>query len=102
MQRQKLDTYHKQLMQDLREEFKAMPELPVSGLPATRICWNKYQNRLRHLMLHGNLKKFLRWDVILSSIKLDDVQWTEWSIAHIPGSTYLMGARATEHGLPEA
>ena len=49
---------------DLRATFREMPPRATEGVPPTQAAWLQNTARLRDLVLNGNPREFLRWDVV--------------------------------------
>ena len=65
----KRPTYEEQkLIEDLKTAFKELPYENVKDYSHPERIWKQNMNHLRELVLNGNPREFLRWDIILGTM----------------------------------
>lgn len=60
---------------ELQFDFYGMPVSAAAHASPSELEWMANINRLREHVLHGNPREFLRWDVILDTMFVDDASY---------------------------
>ncbi len=54
----------RRLIEVLRDDLRALPVMPVTGVPDSEANWNRNLNELRDLVLNDDPRNFLRWPMV--------------------------------------
>ena len=62
----------KSLINQLRDQFSQLSDLENCEQPEAELTWIKNMKRLRDLVFHNDPRNFLRWDMIVKSMFVDN------------------------------
>ena len=67
------------LVNKLRARFRTLQDLQPAEVPSTETAWINHTSRLNSLVLDGDPREFLRWDVIHETMFVSHPEfiWTE-------------------------
>ena len=71
------------LLEDLRKTFRNLPVEQISGVSSPDEIWKQHLNRLRELVLGGNPREFLRWDIILGTMFVATEPYIKRELDHL-------------------
>jgi hypothetical protein len=73
----------RQLSEELRAEFMALPVEELDGLPPSAASWVNNNNTLRQLVLNADPRGFLRWDVIGRTMFVKSPKWIPKELTYL-------------------
>lgn len=70
-------------LREMHDAFLSLPEVSTEKCLPTEAAWRGNMNRLRHLVLTGNPREFLRWSVIYNSMFIRSVEYVRGELGYL-------------------
>lgn len=78
----------KKAIAEIKQQYAALPMAT-----AATGSWKKYSDRLKHLVANDDVRNFLQWDVIKSTMFIETMAWTEIELAFLKRSEWARWGR---------
>jgi hypothetical protein len=73
----------KEFLSSLKATFSQLEEVPTAGVLPSEEIWLRNINRLRELVLTGNPREFLRWDVVAQSMFVSSAPYISTELKYL-------------------
>jgi hypothetical protein len=78
-----LSPKEKEYLSELQNDFNAFPIWEIADASPSEVAWLGHLNRLREHVLNDDPREFLRWDVILDTMFVDDASYVATELNHL-------------------